>query len=67
MPGEHYTVSETMLSDPRVASHAFNVILQRIAERLDRIEGVNGTAVIREALEVSDANDNIIHSFGTST
>ena len=48
-------------------SHELNFILARIAERLDKIEGIRGDAKIESSLqtgplEVLDGDDIVIHS-----
>ena len=49
------------------ASSELNFILARIADRLDKLEGIRGNAEIEGTLssgpiEVSDEDENIIHS-----
>ena len=39
-----------------------NFILQRISDRLDKIEGLRGESEVEQVLKVNDADGNNIHS-----
>lgn len=63
---EFYRVSGNSIED---VIRTMNVALQRIADRLDKLEGIRGqTSFVGEGLDVdgavsiSDEDDNVIHS-----
>ena len=62
---EFYQVTAHDLADPQTAANQLNIILSRIGDWLDRLEGLRDASVIREPLRVTDADENIIHSMGT--
>jgi hypothetical protein len=39
-----------------------NFLFQRIADRLDAMEGIRGEASIENSMEVTDEDGNVIHS-----
>lgn len=61
MTKEHYTLSSNQ--DLSLLENELNVILQRIAERLDQIEGEIGTATIKDKAQIVDGDGNILHGF----
>ena len=46
---------------------AMNVILQRLGERIDQIEGIRGTSTIRDKLDIEDEDGNTLHGFNTTS
>jgi len=58
---EVYSISATDITQLR---DDLNFILQRIADRLDKAEGLRGNAVIKDQLDITvDDGENIVHGF----
>jgi len=62
---ELYMLTAADLSDPEQAANRLNQMLARLAERVDRLEGLGNAALVRQPLRVRDSDDNLIHSLGT--
>ncbi len=64
MPKENYEISNN--PDQATLENELRVILQRIALRLDQMEGDLGTATISSKLQILDGDGNILHAFNVS-
>ena len=65
--GERYSLSEVDADTPQTLAWRLTSMLSRIADRLDKLEGLRDTATVFAPWEVRDSDGNLIHGVTTNT